>query len=573
MTRHHAPPARTWTRAIAATATAVLLAALVPLVTQTAEAAPPQRTPACDRQNNNTLQKLLHCITAEGVMEHERAFQEIADANDDPNYPGTRAAGTAGYAGSVDYVKETLEAAGWEVTLDPVDITYQFPVVLRQLTPVDAEYESGAFTGSGFGTVTGNVIPVDINLTGDRANSSGCEAADFVGIDWSGPNDIALVQRGTCNFGDKALNAENAGAEAVIIFNQGNTPDREGLIVANASTLGDGTSVQHGIPVVGASFAQGGALAQAGSTAFVDVLEPEIREDFNVIAEKPGENPGNVVMAGAHLDSVIQGPGINDNGTGSSALIELAQKMRKVDNVNTLRFAWWAGEEQGLVGSEDYVEGLEQTELDKIAAYVNFDMIGSPNFIYGVYDADESSFPAPAGVPIPDGSEALEDLFEVYFTWQDIPYEDSEFSGRSDYQAFILNDIPASGLFTGAEVPKTEEQEEIWEGVAGESYDPCYHLACDSLTPVADGADPAVYDELAAENDLEGNVSLEALGVNSDAIAFALLTLAYSTEDVNGVPGESVPGSRPLNLPEPGGPEGTVGSDGGDQHDHVGPDA
>jgi Zn-dependent M28 family amino/carboxypeptidase len=257
--------------------------------------------------------------------------------------------------------------------------------------------------------------------------------------------------------------------------------------------------------------------------------------------------------------------------TGSAALIELAQKMRKVDNVNTLRFAWWAGEEQGLVGSEDYVAGLPQSELDRIAAYVNFDMIGSPNFIYGVYDADESSFPAPAGVPIPDGSEALEDLFEVYFTWQGIPYEDSEFSGRSDYQAFILNDIPASGLFTGAEVPKTEEQEAIWEGVAGQSYDPCYHLACDSLTPVADGADADVYDELAAENDLEGNVSLEALGVNSDAIAFALLTLAYSTEDVNGVPGEPVPASRPLRLPEPGGPEGTVGSDGGDEHDHVGP--
>ena len=325
---------------------------------------------------------------------------------------------------------------------------------------------------------------------------------------------------------------------------------------------------------MGASFADGAALAQPGSTAFVEVLEPEIREDFNVIAEKTGTNDDNVVMAGAHLDSVEAGPGINDNGSGSSALLDLALKVSKVDNQNTMRFAWWAGEEQGLVGSADYVDGLPQAERDRIASYLNFDMIASPNFIYGVYDADESSFPAPAGVPIPDGSIALEDLFEIYFTWQGIPYEDSEFSGRSDYQAFIQNGIPASGLFTGAEVPKTEEQETIWEGVAGEAYDPCYHQACDSLDPTHPERDQAVYDELDAENDLVGNLSQEALGVNADAIAYAMLTLAYSTEDVNGVPGRPVPGSRSLDLPdEPAGPEGTAGSDGGRQHDHARPGA
>ncbi len=359
-------------------------------------------------------------------------------------------------------------------------------------------------------------------------------------------------------------------------MNQGNTPEREGLIVATVANLPDGSPSNLTIPVVGASFADGVALSETGSTAFIEVLEPETRQDFNVIADKPGskkQNRDNVVMAGAHLDSVIAGPGINDNGSGSAALLALAEKMRKVDNVNPLRFAWWAGEEQGLVGSEDYVRGLSQAERDRIAAYLNFDMISSPNFIYGVYDADESSFAAP--VPVPDGSVALEDLFEIFFTWQGIPYEDSEFSGRSDYQEFIVNGIPASGLFTGAEVLKTEEQEEIWEGVAGKAYDPCYHLACDSLDPDAaePERDPAVYSELRAENDVVGNVSKEALGVNSDAIAFAVLTLAYSTETVNGVKGKQVPGSKSLGLPtEPAGPAGTVGSDGGngphdDEHD------
>lgn len=561
MTNHSAlPPGRARTRALAVAIVAMLLAALLPGAA--AQAKPGGKS--CDNRNNNTYQKLLDCITAEGVFEHAEAFQEIADANEDEFYPGTRAAGTEGYDDSAEYVAALLRNAGWKVTLDPVKVTFVLPSTLRQVTPVMADYETGAFTGSGSGTVEGAVIPVDINLSGDRASSSGCEAADFAGLDFSGDADIALIQRGTCNFGDKALNAENAGAEAVIIFNQGDTPDREGLIVANASTLGDGTSIQHGIPVVGASFADGVALAQDGSTAFVEVPPIQTREDFNVIAELPGRNDDNVVMAGAHLDSVIQGPGINDNGSGSGALLEIALSLSKLNPENTLRFAWWAAEEQGLVGSEDYVTGLSQTELDRIAAYLNFDMIASPNFIYGVYDADESSFAAP--VPVPDGSEALEDLFETYFTWQEIPYEDSEFSGRSDYQAFINNDIPASGLFTGAEVPKTEEQEDIWEGVAGAQYDPCYHLACDSLMPEYD--DPAlaaVYDELDDENDLVGNVSLEALGVNSDAIAFAVLTLAYSTEDINGVAGKSVPGSRPLDLPEEfAGPEGTVGTDGGD---------
>jgi Zn-dependent M28 family amino/carboxypeptidase len=518
------------------------LAAAVLLPGQAA-AAPPQ---ACEKRANNTYEKLLGCVTLDGVMEHMEAFQAIADANDDPFYPGTRAAGTEGYDESAEYVARLLEEAGYEVTLDPVDVTFNFPAVLRQLTPVQATYETGVFTGSGSGTVQGPVIPVDINLSGDRASSSGCEDADFAGLNFSGPNDIALIQRGTCNFGDKAENAQQAGAEAVIIFNQGNTPDREALIVANASTRTDGTTVIHTIPVVGASFADGVALAQPGSTAFVQVLPAETRTDYNVIAELEGKNPDNVVMAGAHLDSVIEGPGINDNGSGSAALLETALMMANLNPENTIRFAWWAAEEQGLVGSEDYVTGLSQAERDRIALYMNYDMVASPNYIFMVYDADESTFPAP--VPIPEGSEAIEDVYERYYTWIGEPYEDTEFSGRSDYEAFILNGIPASGLFTGAEEIKTEEQEAIWGGVAGEQFDPCYHEACDDID----------------------NLDLHAFEVNSDLIAFAMLTFAYSTESVNGVPGKRVPG-RPFTLPEPAGPEGTfAGEDGGrgpHQHD------
>jgi Zn-dependent M28 family amino/carboxypeptidase len=257
------------------------------------------------------------------------------------------------------------------------------------------------------------------------------------------------------------------------------------------------------------------------------VNDPQV----NVLAELAGTNDDNVVMAGAHLDSVEEGPGINDNGSGSAALLEIAQQLAKLKPQNTLRFAWWGAEEAGLVGSTAYVNGLSDEERARIALYLNFDMIGSPNYVFMVYDADESTFTAP--VAIPDGSTAIEDVFESYYTLRGVPYDDTEFSGRSDYQAFILNDIPAGGLFTGAEVIKTPEQVAIWGGVAGEQFDPCYHEVCDTFA----------------------NVDLHALEVNSDAVAFAVLTFAYSTESVNGVPGKRVPGS--FAIPVPAGPEGT----------------
>jgi len=517
-----------------AVAGGLLAAALVPAP---AGAAPDQT--GCDNRNNNTYEKLLECVRLEGVRAHQAALQEIADENG-----GTRAAGTPGYDGSVEYVVDTMEAAGWTVTLHEFPFVFVPPPTLRQLTPITADYETGAFTGTGYGEVQGNVIPVDINLVPPRASTSGCEPADFTGLDFSGPADIALIQRGTCPFADKALNAEAAGAEAVIIFNQGDTPTRTDLIIG---TLGGLDIVA--IPVVGASFADGEALAQPGSTAYVNVDQPEDRPQVNVLAELPGTNDDNVVMAGAHLDSVQRGPGIQDNGTGSAALLEIGQQLSKLRPQNTLRLAWWGAEEAGLIGSTQYVNGLSQTERDRIALYLNFDMIGSPNYFFGVYDADQSSFPAPMGVPIPEGSEAIEDTFESFYTLRGEPYDDSEFSGRSDYQAFILNGIPSGGLFTGAEVVKTPEQQAIWGGTAGQQFDPCYHLRCDTFD----------------------NISLHALEVNSDAVAFAVLTYAYSTQAVNGVPGTRVPGN--FRIPaEPAGPEhtfaGPLGGEGPHDHDH-----
>jgi len=464
---------------------------------------------SCDNRVNNTFNKLLECVTLEGVRAHQAALQAIADANG-----GTRAAGTPGYEQSVNYVVEKMTAAGYQVTLNSFPFVYVAASTLQQLTPIVATYNTGPFTGTGYGTVTAAVTAVDINLVPPRASTSGCEAADFAGFP---AGSIALMQRGTCSFGVKAANAQAAGASAVIIFNQGDTSLREGLIIG--TLLPDGAGVT--IPVVGASFADGSALAQAGSSATIVVPQPQNITQYNVIAESPSGDANNVVMVGAHLDSVQAGPGINDNGSGSAAILETALQMAKVKPRNKLRFAWWGGEEAGLVGSTAYVAGLSQAERDRIALYLNFDMVGSPNHVFFIYDGDDSSRdptnPTDAG-PGPAGSAQIEKVFEQFYTERGIPFKGTDFSGRSDYGPFIAVgvDIPSGGLFTGAEGIKTAEEAALWGGTAGQQYDPCYHLACDTF---------------ANNND-------HALDVNADAVAYATLLFSMNTEPVNGQRGK-----------------------------------
>jgi Zn-dependent M28 family amino/carboxypeptidase len=457
---------------------------------------------ACANRANNTFDKLLECVTLDGVRSHQAALQAIADANG-----GTRDTGTPGYDQSVNYVVSKLTAAGYDVTLHAFPFTYQALPTLQQLTPVVASHETGAFTGSGHGSVTADVTAVDINLAGDRANTSGCEAADFAGFP---AGNIALLQRGSCTFAIKALNAQAAGASAVIIFNQGNTPEREGLIVG---TLAPATAA---IPVIGASFASGTSLAQAGSRASITLAPPQETTQYNVIAESRSGDPNNVVMVGAHLDSVQGGAGINDNGSGSAAILETALQMAKVKPRNKLRFAWWGAEEAGLVGSTAYVASLTPEQVAKIALYLNFDMVGSPNHVFFIYDGDDSDgVGAPAG---PAGSAEIEKVFEAFYTQRGVPFKGTDFTGRSDYGPFIAAgiDIPAGGLFTGAEGVKTAAEAATWGGTAGVAYDACYHQACDTLA----------------------NVNLAALDINIDAVAYATLLFAMNTETVNGQRGK-----------------------------------
>ncbi len=480
---------------------------------------------SCDTRVNNTHAKLLECVTVEGVRSHQAALQAIADANN-----GIRVSGSPGYDASVAYAEGVLRAAGYNVTIQP----FQFqtfvtlsPWVLEQVSPAPVgPIVNNIMSYSGSGDVTAAVTalaapPADV--------TPGCEATDFAGFP---AGNIALIRRGSCTFAIKATNAYNAGARGVIIYN-----NQPGVI---NGTLGNGFTLNIGVTSVTAAVGE----ALVATPGLVLRLKTDtfrgIANTYNVLAESVGGDPNNVVMVGAHLDSVNAGPGINDNGSGSAAILEVARQMSKVKPRNKVRFALWGAEESGLVGSTHYVNNLSAADLTKITLYLNFDMIGSPNHVFFVYDGDDSDvIGAPAGPP---GSAQIEKLFEAFYVSSGVPFKGTDFSGRSDYGPFIAKGVPSGGLFTGAEGVKTVEEASQWGGTAGQPYDPCYHLACDTYA----------------------NNSLDALRINSDAVAFATLQYAMNTSDINAVRGK---GNFPVVTPDGSGAGGGANNTGG-LHDH-----
>ncbi|HEY9379476.1 MAG TPA: M20/M25/M40 family metallo-hydrolase [Jiangellaceae bacterium] len=490
--------------------------------------------------------ELREAVTAGAIMDHLAELQKIADNNGD-----TRASGTPGYDLSVDYIASLLLAAGYEVTRQ--DFLFNSfrelsDPVFERVSPDPVTYvpNEDFFTAeySGSGDVTAPLQAVDLVLPpGEEASTSnsGCETEDFA--DFVAGN-IALVQRGTCDFSVKAANAFDAGAVGVIIFNEG----QEGRTEPLAATLGD--TFSDPLPVIGTSFEIGNdlaALLDTGEVVIHLVTDTLIELDVptqNLIAETPTGRDDRVIMAGAHLDSVPAGPGINDNGSGSATLLELALQIAElgIEPRNTIRFAWWGAEEAGLVGSQFYVDSLSKTEAKDVELYLNFDMIGSPNYARFVYDGDGSAF----GIKGPTGSGAIEEVFEDFFASQGLASEPTAFDGRSDYDAFITAGIPAGGLFTGAEDNKTVDQVALYGGLATfdeevVAYDPCYHQACDSLDPIGDGADAGLYQALNAAyggaleyNGVISNVNTRGLEEMSNAVAHAVLLYAMSTSSVSG---------------------------------------
>ncbi|MFD5099075.1 M28 family metallopeptidase [Streptomyces albidochromogenes] len=255
-------------------------------------------------------------------------------------------------------------------------------------------------------------------------------------------------------------------------------------------------------------------LDAAGFTTSVTTFTSGGATGYNLIADWPGGDPNQILMAGAHLDSVSSGPGINDNGSGSAAVLEtaLAVSRAQLKPTKHLRFGWWGAEELGLVGSKAYVNSLPATERSKFSGYLNFDMIGSPNPGYFVYDDDP----------------AIEKTFKDYYAGIGVPTEiETEGDGRSDHASFKNVGIPVGGLFTGASRTKSSAQAQKWGGTAGTAFDRCYHSSCDTTA----------------------NINDTALDRNSDAIAHAVWTLGSGPVDP---PGDAYENTADVAVPDNG---------------------
>jgi Zn-dependent M28 family amino/carboxypeptidase len=411
---------------------------------------------------------------SEGAFRHLQAFQDIASASG-----GNRAAGTPGYDRSAEYVAERLKEAGYVVRLEE----FEFPFFEERAPPVlvtsplggaHAPASAGTvrtFFNSGSSDVTGPLRSVNLRLLAELpvASASGCEAADFQDFD---RGSVALIRRGTCPFQTKVENAVAAGAVGVVIMNEGTN----GRTDTFSGTLRQPTA----IPVVGISYEHGHSLDIAARTdgATVRLAVNAVtgkRPTRNVLADTPVSRDGSLIVVGAHLDSVPEGPGINDNGSGAAAVLEAALRLARgpTQARGRVRFAFWGAEEQGLVGSRHHVDTLSEDERRRVALYINLDMIGSPNFTRFVQ-----------GSPATDSASVAVARRELVADFREHKLTVEERIGGpygSDDISFSKKGIPTVGLYTGASGLKSDAQADVFGGAAGRPYDPCYHRACDTI--------------------------------------------------------------------------------------------
>ena len=359
----------------------------------------------CQNRVNDTPRKLIPCIRRADLWAHMKAFQAIADANPGADGHPSRNSGEPGYKASVEYVARLMRQAGYKVTVQ----TYHFDYFSFVGTPTFSEVSPTAHDytlvsewnpGRSNGSANAEVQPaggIIIPPTPTPTSASGCSPSDFSGFV---AGRIALIQRGTCNFGAKVLNAQAAGASGVIIFNEGN-PGR--TAVTNGSLVdANGNPIIPTIPVAFTSFDIGQSLynqyqAIAGggappiATIGIQSIEKPNAEDYNLIADSKGGDPNSVLVVDAHLDAIF-GAGMLDNASGSATILDIAQMMRKVRPLHKLRFIWFGGEELGLLGSAYYVKNLTPAELGQTAYDLDADVTATPNGIIGILDPAAPDF-------------------------------------------------------------------------------------------------------------------------------------------------------------------------------------
>ncbi|MFJ8477272.1 M28 family peptidase [Kitasatospora sp. NPDC094011] len=472
-----------------------------------------QADPDPARRGARLAERLVAAGSADSAHRTLAALQRFADRNG-----GTRAAGSKGHDESARYVYEQARRAGLLVSRQEFEYTF-FEARSEHLHVLSPQAESvpvSAMTYSVSGPEAGLTAELGVAPVGA---ATGCTAADYPAGSVTGR--IALIRRGGCSFAEKQAAAATAGAVGALIYN-----NTDGAL---SGTLGEPTAGK--IPTGGIARTDGEALAAKAAAGPVrvaldlkTVMEP--RKTWNVIAETRGGDPANTVMIGAHLDSVPAGPGINDNGSGTAGILEVARNLGVRPVKNKVRFAWWSAEEFGLKGSEAYVKSLSDADRQRIRLYLNFDMIASPNYAQFVYNGSGSAG-GPAG---PEGSAQIERDLNAYLDGRGLPHDPTAFDGRSDYGPFIDAGIPAGGTDTGAEVIKSPEQQARYGGTAGAAFDSCYHRACDDL----DNLDPGVFD------------------ANIDVIAHAVGTYAWDLSSLRRPAADAPAARRPAGQPAAG---------------------
>src|SRR4051794_5439722 len=456
-------------------------AAAFPLAPAAATADPSAAT--CDGRANDTPSKLVECIQTDDLKAHMQALQDIAVANPGPDGMPSRNSGEPGYKASADYVANAMRAAGYNVTLQkyPFDyFAYDGVPKFSEVSPNAHDYE--LLTDWGPGQSTGATPPggaplepaggIVIPPTPTSSSTSGCTMADFSGFT---PGNVALIQRGGCNFGVKVLNATAAGASGAIIFNEGN-PGRTGLQIGSMLDASNNPF----IPTIGVAFttyAVGKDLLDqfnAGSAPKMTVSVLGIvrkgADDWNVIADSPGGDKNHTLVIDAHLDA-IYGAGMLDNGSGSAAILDIAQKMKHVNPTNHLRFIWFGGEELGLLGSRYYVNNLTKTQASHIGCDLDADVFGTPNYIIGILDPAAPDFfskTVPATFPnrVYKASKVSRDQSADFFSKAGYNHE---FLSPNGTDAIKFNEIgiPASGLLTGQDCCKSAEDVALFGGYEG----------------------------------------------------------------------------------------------------------
>ena len=436
----------------------------------------------CAGRANNTPAKLIECIRTNDLWNYMKAFQQIADDNPGPDGHPSRNSGEPGYLASAQYVANLMSQWGYHVHIQ----TYQFPYFsfvgtpsFSEVSPVSHDYtlttdwnagRSNGSTTAALQPVAGIVIPP----TPTPSSASGCDPADFNGFV---AGRVALIQRGTCTFQAKVDNAEAAGASGVVIFNEGN-PGRTGVFNGSLSSIPP-------IPVAFTTFDVGSDLytqynqAVQNNTALptvsldVESVSNPNADDYNVIADSRWGDPNHALVIDAHLDA-IYGAGMLDNASGSATILDIAHMMARVHTRNQMRFIWFGGEELGLLGSKAYVNSLSSTDLSHIGYDLDADVTATPNYDIGVLDPAAVDFfgrtvstQFPANVYGP--SLVARDQAVDYFDSQGLNHI---FFSPVGTDAFTFNvaGIPASGVLTGQDCCKTQQEVDLFGGYTG-NYD------------------------------------------------------------------------------------------------------